>query len=227
MLQIERDQRLVTRRAEFSKLWISFMQLQSDEWNEEERALNPKLNDIYELPSVSALLSENEACNQVTEDVFILKAHLILAERAELMIKIKRDLAKMLTPSVPPSEDDSAVDLGILDHATSLFPCSRLYSCKQLLPYPAILLHEHSLEEESRWELFKPRIQPKLDLQPTIRKVLDILCISKDGPAAAVKELDGRCVCFCGHPNQGVRVDFGTLVIAIAVGTSRVAKHPF
>ena len=223
VLEMEKVLRLATRRAEFSELWNLWVQSKSGEWNEEERALNPKLSDIHELPSVSFLLSENEAFTPVTKERFNAKMDCILAERAEFMIKIKNDLARMVTH---PSANDLTVDLGILDHAISLFPCSHSSICNQLLPYPAILLHEHYLQMECRWDYFKPKIQPDPNLRSTIEKVLDILCIPKDGPSAAIEELHGRCVCLCG---RHLYVDFGTLVILIVVARDefRAVDYPF
>jgi hypothetical protein len=212
-----RSQRLMMRRAEVKPFWASFI---ADIRTSQAREVMPTFFDASELPTIAAMMLDNDAHTTITEERFLAQTEAILADIIEYQIKIKRELVKRFPSQETASTDkqnatagieNEEVDLSILDRATTLFKCSNSW-CKTFLPYPDIFEHEHVQEFMGFSPAALFRLQPNANVEPTAVLLLNALGLPVDTSVAALNDMNGRLICNCGHPTYRNPMDFGTLV---------------
>lgn len=213
-LKEKREERLVIRRSEFRPFWGAFATKMPSGL---EKPL-PTFSDACNLPTVVGMLADNDAYTTVTEERFLSREDAIISDIAEYQTNIKRELVKLLVErrmidvDTQDGSNTEEVNLSVLDRATTLFKCCRIFDCRTLLPYPDIFEHAHVKELTT----FSGRIwnlQPAgLDIKSTIVVLLKALGLPEYAPATAIDDLNGRLVCLCGHPRYRKPMDFGALV---------------
>lgn len=208
-LKTARQTRLRQRRDELVYIWTKFVEGMPDT---QERWLMPNFTDACSLPTVADILMEDDT--PLTEERFIARVDPILSDVGHFQRTVKRDLVKLLTPknnspnTTSPTADnvEGDVDLTVLDNASSLFYCP-IWSCKRLFGFPAIFGHSHV--RNIPWEVLKHQIKHAGEVGPIVLQVLKIFGLAKD---TYLDDLDGRCVCLCGHPMFRAPMDFISLV---------------
>jgi hypothetical protein len=211
-----RQDRLEERKDEFLSIWTEFVEGTPDT---QDRWLMPNFEDACDLPTIEDMLMDDDVQIPVTKEIFLAKLDSILSDVAHFQKTVKRDLVKLLMPnkyvsdtSNPIAGDvDGDVDFTILDDASSLFSCPT-WRCNKLIGFPAIFAHEHVQKVESHWHVVQHAMKPDSTVGPTVSEVLKIFGIPKGTHVAALEELNGRCVCLCGHPEFRAPMDFGSLV---------------
>jgi len=178
----------------------------------------PTFFDACELPTIAAMLLDNDAHTTITEERFLTQKEVILTDIIGYQIKIKRELVKrflsqkavgMDKQSTTASIENEEMDLSILDRATTLFGC---WFCKTLLPYPDIFEHHHVKEFTAFSPAILFRLQPRANVEPTAVLLLNALGLPEDTSVAALDDVNGQLICNCGHPAFRKPIDFGTLV---------------
>jgi len=214
-----RNQRLSTRKAEVQPFWASFI---ADIRTSQAREVMPTFIDACELPTIAAMVVDNDAHTTITEGSFLAQKEAILADIIEYRVKIKRELVKCFQSQGTLSTDkqnttagieSEEMDFSILDRATTMFGCSGFWhSCKTLLPYPDIFEHQHVKELVTFSPTTLLRLQPGANVGPTAGLLLNALGLPEDTSVAALDDVNGRLICNCGHPDFRKPMDFGALV---------------
>ncbi|KIM79363.1 hypothetical protein PILCRDRAFT_823618 [Piloderma croceum F 1598] len=211
-----RDHRLVTRKAEVRPFWASFI---ADIRTSQAREVMPTFFGACELPTIAAMLLDNDAHTIITEERFLAQKEAILADIIEYQIKIKRELVKCFPSQGTASTDkqnttagieNEEMDLSILDRATTLFRCSDSWYCKTLLPYPDIFEHHHVKDSTPFSPAALLRLQPGANVESTAVLLLNALGLPEDTSVTALDDV--RLICNCGHPDFRKPMDFGTLI---------------
>ncbi|KIM71320.1 hypothetical protein PILCRDRAFT_757017 [Piloderma croceum F 1598] len=213
-LKMARQARLLQRRSELIPIWSKFVGGMPDT---QERWLMPNLVDAGSLPTIADMLMEDDT--PLTEERFFARVDPILSDVGHFQRTVKRDLVKLLTPKKNPPKTTSRtadnvegdVDLTVLDNASSLFYCPT-WNCGQLFGFPAIFAHSHVKGASLAWDALKHLIKHAGEAGSIVLQVLKIFGLAKDTHSASLNELDGRCVCLCGHPKFRAPMDFIPLV---------------
>jgi hypothetical protein len=208
-LRIARQTKLLQRKDELFLIWSKFVEGMPDT---QERWLMPNSMDACSLPTVADMLMEDDT--PLTEERLLARVDPILSDVGHFQRTVKHDLVKLLIPkknTTSLTADNVEGDLTILDKASSLFYCPS-WSCRQLVGFPAIFAHKHVKEAGLSWEELKLRIKPAGEVGSIVLQVLNFFGIAKDMHVASLKDLDGRCVCLCGHPKFRAPMDFISLV---------------
>jgi len=210
VMAVARQDRKIQRKIEFSLIWDELVDAMPDA---KERCLMPNINDAWVLSTVANMLAEDDAQIPVTKERFLGRLDSVLSDVAGFQSKVKLDLVKLL-PTVDALKTANPIpggpNLTILSDVTSLFCCP--WGCRALIGFPAILAHEHIKDITAEWPSVRNRLKPPTEMGPTVLQALEVFGISKDIPVTALQDLDGRCVCLCGHPKFRAPMDFGFLV---------------
>ena len=194
------------------------------------RRLMPHHPEACDLPTIAAMLYEDNATVPVTEERWLTIANSVISDmkvdiRPDLVKRLERaktQAAHLLGPlqrkteaeSTKAEEGDHGDYFSVLDRASSLFRCDT-YGCKELFGHAAIFNHHHF--RNMRWVHILPRLQYEVAAEPVVYAVLKALRLPEDTPLAVVEQLNGQLVCLCGHPDFRKPLTFRSLVCSILI----------
>lgn len=213
-----RAARAAQRHIEFLPIWNEMVTSITDS---QERMLMPHHDDACELPSVAAMLLEDDARIPVTEERWLAIVHTIPSQVADFQDKVKRDFVRRLkavpkmnqwySNQVDSKSDDNVEDgdFSILEKASSFLKCNN-YECEERLTYPACLTHSHI--SDYKWSIALSRLRRDEPTESTFKLLLDHLKLPEDASHAEVEALNGRLVCLCGNPKIRNPMSFWEMV---------------
>jgi hypothetical protein len=206
-------------------MWTEFVNSISDP---EQRRFMPNYSEASDLPSIVAMLRENDATIPVTKERWLGIVNSVQSEVKVFQADVLRDIMKSLkgskqqaTDSLAPLKqktdardvtEDEDNDFGVLERASSLFRCD-LPECRDLFGYSAIFGHRHF--RHLKWVFVFRALQHLDEAGPVVKMILRALNLPEDTSLAAMEQLNSRFMCLCGHPKFQKPMTFDSLVCLV------------